>query len=290
MANHFRAPLRVGTTVDVLWADARWYRGTLVANTATGLLVHYDDNDEQEHAHAEHKRGWVRAAHVGAPRRGHWPCSLMEALEQRWVGYKIPSVRGALQTYRPAVGDGVGLRLAPQARPLPMPPRGDEAARQLLWFEGTWYKGQGAVQQAARQTRGEAPEVIEDEAGAFAPLRQGAQLAECAVGSIPANCELGWAPRGEHVRWPVLLQTADIAPGEPLRWLYNDDSANPMHRKVKRWGRAAEREALRARERTAVVEVRRRELLRERGRSADGTFKRRSRHCMRCSRGAICKC
>ena len=284
-----RHRLRVGTTVDVQWANRKWYRGIVVSNNSGGLVVHYDDGDEERHEYAEYAHGTVRVVDVGTPRRGRWPSSMEDAIEQKWSGYRVPSVRGAIQIYRRLVGEGVGLRLAPQAKPLAMP-CGIGEERLLIWFEGTRFCGSDAVQRAAQLTSSNAPEVIEDVDGAFAPLRLGAQLAECAVDGAAPNCELAWAPRGEHARWPVLVQTADIAPGESIRWLYNDDPTSPMARKVKKWRRGAELEAQRARERATIAEARRRQLLTDLGRCKDGTFKRKSRHCSRCGRGMVCRC
>lgn len=271
-----RYRLRVGTVIEVQWADRKWYRGVVVANNSDGLMVLYDDGDEERHRYAEYTQGTVRVVGVGTPRLGRWPSSMKAAIEQKWAGFPVPSIRGAIQIYRPLVGDGVGLRLAPQSKPLALP-CGTGEERLLIWFEGQWFLGPVAVQRAAQLTSGDAPEVIEHADGAFAPKRLGAQLAECAVGDAAPNCELAWVRRGDHALWPVLVQIADIAPGESIRWVYNDDPANPMARKVKKWGRSAEREAQRARERAAIVEARRLQLQKDLGRRRDGTFKRKSR-------------
>ena len=55
-----------------------------------------------------------------------------------------------------------------------------------------------------------------------------AQLAECAVDPAAANAELLFVPRaGKRVPWPALVQTRAIAPGEPLRWVYNSNPTTP---------------------------------------------------------------
>ena len=59
--------------------------------------------------------------------------------------------------------------------------------------------------------------------------------------SAAANAELLFVPRaGKRVPWPALVQTRAIAPGEPLRWVFNSNPATPMGRQIRQWRRQEE--------------------------------------------------
>ena len=45
---------------------------------------------------------------------------------------------------------------------------------------------------------------------------------------------------GKRVPWPALVQTRAIAPGEPLRWVYNSNPTTPMGRQIRQWRRQEE--------------------------------------------------
>ena len=280
-------PVRVGSEVEVQWLvgrTQRWCAGYVKEVDDGHHLVVYDDGDQQWHALADELADGTARLLNASGLHGRapfvpWPATEDEAVARRWSGFAITSSRGKFQLYTRQGMLGLGLRQAPTAKALAAPPsRGGEAAL-LMWFEGTVFDGHDAVARAAEFMRADAhkaaPEVVEvSTTRALAPLRRAAQLAECAADAVDANAELCMLSREGHGLWPALCQTRAIAPGEALRWVYNDDAANPMATLVRAWrrGACARREATVPRKEQAAVAQR--ERLAALQRKPNGTFKK----------------
>ena len=115
-----------------------------------------------------------------------------------------------------------------------------------MWFEGEMMTGHGgeagnmAAALKVPRTPGQIP-IVDGLSGAvLVPDRTRAQLAECSSAPEAGNAQLQWMQReSKGRRWPALVQTRPIEPGEALAFWYSAEEKNPLYARAVEWGAAS---------------------------------------------------